>query len=97
MSKTIINRLNNLSQSWKAQFDVPFLEWDIEELDSGVTMLTLDKIHICPLDQIIIGEESFDVEYITLVTTDGYIKIVIGWPYEEPARISEIVHHRILK
>ncbi len=93
---TIINRLEELSAAWRAQFDNPPelpLNWS---LDEGL-FLMLNGEFVAAVKAIDLEGLSFDVESLRLDMTNGsYVVIEIDWPYEGKARISEIVSHKVI-
>lgn len=95
MNKQIMNQLEELVAAWKAQFDNPpklSFSWDSDI--SGV--LRLNGVRICPLYELA-AADAFDVEWLRLDLQGGnYVIIEIEWPFEGPARISEIVIHKKL-
>lgn len=99
MSNTkIIKHLESMSQSWKAQFDNPPdpdlpLWWHIE---AGYLML--NDHPICPAVAVDLDACCFDVEQLSVVLTNGsHVDVLIDWPFEGIARISEIVTHKVCR
>lgn len=90
-----ITNLEQLSKAWKAQFDNPPslpLSWSVDA--AGV--LTLDGVGVCPASDLA-AADAFDVEWLRLdLQTGDYVIIEIDWPFEGPARVAEIVHHKVL-
>ena len=95
MSKTNIQDLERLTAAWKAQFDNPpslAFTWDTDI--SGV--LRLNGVRICPRYELA-AADAFDAEWLRLDLRNGdYVIIEIDWPFDGEARISEIVHHKVL-
>ena len=96
MSTTIINRLEELTAAWKAQFDnPPSLSFNWGTDISG--FLQLNGVPICPLCELA-ATDAFDAEWLRLDLTDGsYVVIEIDWPADGPARVAEIVTHKVIK
>lgn len=96
MSNTkIINHMEAMSQSWKAQFDnppaLPFF-WHIE---AGYLMVNTHPL--APAVAVDLDACCFDVEQLSVVLTNGSrVDILIDWPFEGEARISEIVTHKVI-
>ncbi len=95
MSNNIIPRLQTLSESWKAQFDnppaLPFF-WHIE---AGYLMVNAHPL--APAIAVDLDACCFDVEQLSVVLTNGsHVDILIDWPFEGEARISEIVTHKVI-
>lgn len=89
---THMEQLEQLSKAWKAQFDNPPslpLSWSVDA--AGV--LTLDGVGVCPASDLT-AADAYDVEWLRLDLQTGYVVIEIDWPFEGPARISEIVTHK---
>ena len=93
MSKDKIQNLKRLTAAWKSQFDNPpslSFAWDTDI--SGI--LRLNGVRICPLYELA-AADTFDAGWLRLDLKDGsYVIVEIDWPFEGPARISEIVTHR---
>jgi hypothetical protein len=88
----MIDRLNALGAAWKAQFDNPPTLSLLWSLDAGV--LALNGVGVCPAADLCPEGEEYDLEWLRLPLQTGYVDIVIDWPYESDARISEIVTHK---
>lgn len=92
MKDPIINRMDTLGAAWKQQFDNPPSLSLVWSLDAGV--LALNGVGVCPAAAICPEGESFDVEDLFIPLHDGWVDIVIDWPFEGLARVAEIVTHK---
>lgn len=97
-NKKIITHLESMSESWKSQFDNPPdpelpLYWHIE-----AGFLMLNEHPIAPAVAVDLDACSFDVEQLSVVLTNGsHVDVLIDWPFEGLARISEIVTHKVCR
>lgn len=96
MTNTIINRLEALSEAWKAQFDNPPTIPLLWSIDAQTGVLSLDSVGVCPAADIEPAGETYDVEVMSLPIQNGYVDIVIDWPYGGEAKISEVVTHKVV-
>ena len=92
MKDPIITRMDALGAAWKQQFDNPPSLSLVWSLDAGV--LALNGVGVCPAAAICPEGESFYAESLTILLQDGWIDIVIDWPFDGPARVAEIVTHK---
>lgn len=77
----IIDRMEKLSASWKAQFDNPPEELPLHWTVDAAGMLRLDGHTVCRADEVATGE-AYDVELLQLPLKAGRrARIKIVWPY----------------
>lgn len=95
-NEKIIPHLQTMSESWKSQFDNPPdipLYWHIE-----AGFLMLNQHPIAPAVAVDLDACCFDVELLSVVLTNGsHVDVLIDWPFEGLARISEIVTHKVCR
>ena len=79
--RKIIDRLEKLSASWKAQFDNPPEELPLHWTVDAAGILRLDGQTVCRAADVAAGE-SYDVELLDLPLQAGRrARIKIVWPY----------------
>lgn len=91
----VIDRLNALSASWKAQFKAPPsipLVWQMDEYGD----LWLDGVKLRRAAGVDMDGYTFNKDKIVVPTSDGSIEIIIGEPVKGFAVIKEIITHKII-
>lgn len=91
----IITDLNALSTAWKGQFNAPPaipLNWSLDALGD----LWLNNLNICRGAFVFPYEPIYNRERLIVETTEGYLDILIRYPFDEMDPISEIIQHRII-
>lgn len=89
--RKIIDRLEKLSASWKAQFDNPPEELPLHWTVDAAGMLRLDGHTVCRADEVDTGE-AYDVELLELPLQAGRrARVKIIWPYFGQASFSVAV------